>query len=283
MEEQALFELLSHPIRRNILKQLARHYLLTYSDLKEILHQNPGVIYHHLEKIRKLGLIQQRQETKEYELTPRGWIIVENMEVFLRNQERTEASRGHVARFFMNGILVDYLKRSPHRSLVELVVILIASLMLLRDVPVLVIGPFLIPTRVPLIPRIGFSISSFVILLSVIVFLSRILRSRADDSINTIGDLFSRELPFLSGLLLFPLISYLLLLLAWSLSFVISPIPEWLYWMLTVILHLSYVIIALFLFIGVKGLTLERSVVIIVIFQYSSLLLVFLLVTGAII
>ncbi len=54
--EQELFEILSHPLRRQILRLLNQYYIGTYTDLKEHVKSSPGVIYHHLQKLEKMKL-----------------------------------------------------------------------------------------------------------------------------------------------------------------------------------------------------------------------------------
>ena len=76
--EQELFEILSHPLRRQILRYLYQYYVITYSELRGHIGSSPGVIYHHLQKIEKLQLICQNDK-KEYKLTEKGNQIVNYM------------------------------------------------------------------------------------------------------------------------------------------------------------------------------------------------------------
>ncbi len=81
----------------------------------------------------------------------------------------------------------------------------------------------------------------------------------------------------MAGLLLFPLMSWGVLSVAWLLSFVLLPVPELLYWLLTIALHFSYLFVALSLLVGIKGMTLERAAIGAIILQYLALLVVLVL------
>lgn len=279
LDEQALFDVLSHPLRREILKMLAQHYLLTYSDLKTVLNQNPGVIYHHLEKLRQLELVQQRTGTKEYELTDLGWKVVQNVDLLFKNQQGLVFHQGPIVHFFSKGFLVEYVTKSASRSLVELSAVMLVLLLLLKDVPVLVIGPFLIPTtKMASFDRVLVSLAFFLIFIILFSVTSLVLGAKGKYS-NPDGNRV-RIVSLLAGSLLFPLISYVALLVAWLLSVAIHPLPEPLYWLLTGMLHVTYTMVALFLLIGVEKASLERAIVITMFFQYLALLASFLVVLG---
>ncbi|MFX0123858.1 MAG: ArsR/SmtB family transcription factor, partial [Candidatus Hodarchaeota archaeon] len=79
INEQELFDILSHTTRRMILRELNKQLYLSYSELQILIPQSPGVIYHHLEKLQEKGLIQQRKG-KEYELAPLGVQAVSYLE-----------------------------------------------------------------------------------------------------------------------------------------------------------------------------------------------------------
>jgi len=67
-EEVDVFKVLSHPLRREILKLIAKRGAASYKDLIQIVPK-PGALYHHL---RLLGDLIYQDEEKMYKLTPKG-------------------------------------------------------------------------------------------------------------------------------------------------------------------------------------------------------------------
>ncbi len=273
LDEQALFEVLSHPLRRKMLKLLAAHYILSYSDFKEILQQNPGVIYHHLEKIQSLNLVTQR-DTKEYELTPLGWKVVENMEILLRERLDEAFSQGFIVRLFKGGFLPSYLQHSPRRAAIELALLITVFVILTQDFPILVVGPFLLPTSIPFGQRLLFSILSSVLITFIYIVLV-FLFTNQEKRLRIFSD--RKNFSFFVGLLLFPMSSYLVVSLLWFSSFFLITLPEPIFWILTIGLHVWYLYVSLNILTGVKNVSFEKSVIITLIQQYVLLLLVFLL------
>lgn len=70
MEEQKLFEVLSHEIRRKIIRLLAKSRSVSYSELLYELRVDTGTLNYHLSKMREFI---EKDENGSYHLSNMGW------------------------------------------------------------------------------------------------------------------------------------------------------------------------------------------------------------------
>ncbi|MHA2054743.1 MAG: winged helix-turn-helix domain-containing protein [Candidatus Hodarchaeales archaeon] len=267
LDEQILFEILSHSTRRKILRILAQAVIVNYSDLQDAINQSPGVIYHHLEKLRKQGILQQRS-TKEYELTPMGLNIVEYMDNIKEKDLADFVTREPIQRYFLLIPLARIVKNSPFHWIMEVGLLLILTSAIQIDFPIQVIGPFLFPSSEPFLNRLVIQVLSFGLMIVLILSLAYLLAP------STSG---SSDLMLFRGILIFPFLSSLCCFVLWGVSLILTPVPSFFYWLLTLLLHGGYAYFSIHLLLKIKRISFERSLIIALIQSYTLLIVFFLL------
>ncbi|MFQ5981298.1 MAG: winged helix-turn-helix domain-containing protein [Candidatus Heimdallarchaeota archaeon] len=265
LDEQALFEILSHSLRRQILRELFQNSFLTYSDLQKALGHGPGVIYHHLQKLQELGFIDQRMN-KEYELTPKGHSLVVYMGRTSKEGSSIVASGASFQNYFLKIPLANIVLENPIRWMLELGFILVVMLAIQIDFPILVIGPFLLPSEDSFQLRIALQFAFFFIMA---VLLEGICLSWTPPTNN--------QLPFLSGLLVLPALSAGGVGLLWGLSIAFSEPPTWSFWLFIAVLNASYLYVIIHLLLRIKELSFERAVILALLTSYFFLFCVYFL------
>ncbi|MFQ5978971.1 MAG: winged helix-turn-helix domain-containing protein [Candidatus Heimdallarchaeota archaeon] len=259
IDEQALFEILTHSLRRQILRELFQNSFLTYSDLQQILGHGPGVIYHHLQKLQDLGFLHQR-ENKEYELTPKGHSLVVYMGRTSEEGSSVVTSSASFQNYFLKIPLANIVLENPVRWMVELGFILVVILVIQIDFPILIIGPFLLPSDLSFQLRIALQFAFFFLM---VLLLEGICLSWKPPANN--------QLPFLSGLLILPALSAGGVGLLWGLTIAFSDPPTWLFWVLIACLNASYLYIIIHLLLRIKELSFERAVILALLVSYLFL------------
>lgn len=268
LDEQELFEILSHPTRRTILRALSQGYYISYSDLQEILGQSPGVIYHHIEKLRDQGILQQRS-TKEYELTPAGLKIVTYMDKIKEEDLFTLLTQSKVHRIFLRAPVAKIVQNNPLHWTLEVGLIIIITSLIQINFPIQIIGPFLIPSLEPFLIRFLFQILTYIVWIAFIEFLAYLF---AKSSPRT------RRLTMISGLLVLPLLSSIFSSILWVTSLVLTSVPNALYWVLTLLLYVCYSYLLIHLLMTIRKISFEHSIIITLLQGYLYLGLVFFLV-----
>ncbi|MFX1285956.1 MAG: winged helix-turn-helix domain-containing protein [Promethearchaeota archaeon] len=265
ISEQELFNIMSHPTRRMILRELGQQLYLAYSELQILIPQSPGVIYHHLEKLQEKRLIQQR-ESKEYELTSLGIQAVS----FLKKLDNGDipSLAIHLSPF-QNLFLVIPLSRivlkNPQRWVIEIIPFIILLFLIQIDFPVLIVGPFLLPSVLQMHSRVFIEIVIFFLtFLLLFLFSGSPIKRSKDDTFALIAGLLS--LPFLS--LIASLILYLI-------SIILTAVPIIFFWLLTLMLQFCYAYIIIQLLMKITRLSFDKSIIVTLLMGYFFLLCVF--------
>ncbi len=269
-KEQEVFEVLSHEIRRKIIRLLAQHSFLAYSDLKKELKLSTGVLYHHLQKLQQMKLVSQRK-TKEYELTDQGYQLLEYL--------RTLESDDFLSMKFTTQVpgVVVFLKDLPIAKIVTwnpLAVALGSMLMLLIGIGVqlnfdlMFIGPYLIPTDEEALIKLVLELFTMLIGYAILEAAYHAVHGRQD---------WKKEGTFLSGLTLLPATSSLGMLILWVISLLIPILPEIIYWMIISALHVTYFLILFNLLMNIKKISAEKTIILVLLTFYVFLLLVHLM------
>ena len=266
INEQELFDILSHTTRRMVLRELSKQLYLAYSELQILIPQSPGVIYHHLEKLQEKGLIQQRK-SREYELTPLGVQAVS----YLNKLDDDDlpsviTSQSSFYEIFVKIPIWRLIQKNPLRWALEISGLTIILFFLQLNFPVLIIGPFLLPTTLELHFRIILELSVFLLMFLGLIIVN-LLVSKRRDVVN----------PLFTGLLFLPLFSFGASVLLYLLSLVFITVPSLLFWLLTVVLQLFYTYILIQLLHKISQVSFDRSVIITLLISYFFLLCVFIL------
>lgn len=256
LEEQAIFEVLSHAIRRQILRELALNILLTYSDFKQILGHGPGVIYHHLQKLQELGFLYQRPN-KEYELTSAGNSIVAYMNQATNGSVFTKEASTSLQNFFLIIPLAQTIIENPRRWFLESSLLLLFVLIIQIEFPILVIGLFLVPSDQSFPIRFGLQVVFF-------LAMALILEAGAFAWNHQSGN----HLQFLSSLSILPLLSAIGVAILWGSTEFISRVPEWFYWTTIGLLQGCYFYAVIHLLMHIKKLSFEQSAILALAISY---------------
>jgi DNA-binding transcriptional ArsR family regulator len=267
LDEQVVFEILSHPTRRKILRILTQEYYVNYSELQEVIGQSPGVIYHHLEKLREQGILQQRS-TKEYELTSRGLNVVAYMDKIQTEELAEYVPRSSVQNIFVVLPIGKFIQKNPFHWAVEVGLVFIITTFIQLEFPIQIIGPFLIPSLESFLIRFWLQILSYFIMVALVFILAQLLASQSSTS---------SSLHLISGLLILPLLSSLASCLLWGITLLSPSIPVEIYWLVTILLHVGYTYLMIHLLVVIRKLSLERSIIITLVQGYIFLLFVFIL------
>jgi DNA-binding transcriptional ArsR family regulator len=256
LEEQAIFEVLSHAIRRQILRELSLNILLAYSDFKQLLGHGPGVIYHHLQKLQELGFLYQRPD-KQYELTSAGKSIVAYMNQATDRSIFTKEASTDLQNFFLNIPLAQIILENPRRWLLESSLLVLFLLILQIEFPILVVGFFLIPSDLSFPIRLGLQAFFFLVM-------ALILEAGA-----FVWNPHSRNhLQFSNSLLIFPLLSAIGVAILWGSTEFISRVPEWFYWTTIGLLQGCYFYAVIHLLMHIKKLSFEQSAILALAISY---------------
>ena len=265
LDEQTIFEILSHTTRRKILRMLFQGGYMNYSEIQEVIGQSPGVIYHHLEKLRDQGILQQRS-TKEYELTTLGTNIVQYLDKM--NDEDSQLTKKSIQKYFFLIPLTKIVKNNPFHWVLEAGLILLLTSLIQIEFPIQIIGPFLFPSSESFLSRIFFQILGYGIMFLVIEIAAKILVPSNSAFIDLI---------LLRGFLIFPLLSSIFSFLLWGTSITLTTVPEPFFWLTTILLHVLYTYFLIHLLIKVKRISFEHSLIISLIQVYIFLIGYFLL------
>lgn len=267
LDEHEFFDLLSHPIRRQIIRILSQGIYVTYSDLKEILGLSPGGIYHHLEKLREQGILHQRS-TKEYELTSTGLKVVEYMDKIQEEDSHSIITQSPIRKLFLFFPLAGFIQKNPIHWTVEAGLLFLITTLIQVEFPIQIIGPFLLPSLEPFANRFLFQLLSFLLMVTIVVILAQILSK---------PPYRSSHLVMISGLLVLPLLSSIASCILWVITFTGTYVPAGIYWMLTILLLTSYAYLLIHLLIHIKKLSVERAIIITLVQGYAFLTFIFLL------
>ena len=269
--EQQVFDVLSHEIRRKIMRLLAQHSFLAYSDLKKELKLSTGVLYHHLQKLQQLNLVTQR-ETKEYELTSEGYHLLE----YVRSLENDEViTRGS---FMASSPTASVLLKSvpiarmvawnPLGVALGSLLIIFLGVVIQANFDIMFMGPYLVPTEETFEIKLLLEILTFIIAYAVLEGVYHFFYSNRD---------LKKELVYLSGILVLPAISSGGVILLWLFSQIIPVLPEIIFWLVIFILHALYFLVMFNLLVNIKRTAVDKSLFFVLGLFYLFLLFVHLL------
>ncbi|MFX1245646.1 MAG: winged helix-turn-helix domain-containing protein [Promethearchaeota archaeon] len=147
--EAALFRSLGHPLRRRVIRFVNDRGSVSYSDLRDAFHIEPGTLYFHLEQLMTSDaplLVQSKEKT--YDITPLGRLAA----TFLTQATDITPSIAppsstvqhprlrQLAYYLGFAPLFRYLTRRDDRLVLESVITLAALTYLFTVVPLLFIG-----------------------------------------------------------------------------------------------------------------------------------------------
>ncbi|MHA1302885.1 MAG: ArsR/SmtB family transcription factor [Candidatus Heimdallarchaeaceae archaeon] len=268
----ALFEALSHPIRRQILKKLAEEEEVSYTQLVETTNLKAGPLYHHLKVIS--NLIYQ-SEKKLYRLTEEGEKAIALLEAselgsIEQIKERTKVYPLTIFGFSL-APLVNYFAKHSYRTLVEFIVLSIILGYFAKSNSFLILGNFVISYRTTLLYSYLSIILSWLFLGGSGELFSRVIYKRKEKTVE-----------FLSVTSLLFLPNFLFILTIWAISLFSSSIliiPAYLLY----ILYFFFQVWTFFILttsLGVlKQLSVEKSAILALVINYFQMItLIFILI-----
>lgn len=125
--EQRLYEALSHPIRRRILRLIAERGFTTYSDLIAELELTPGSLYHHLGSMKDLVV---QDEDKRYLFSSLGTQATKLLDTgtgyVATNpaQNMLELRKNPLFEIFSLQSLITTLNKAPIHSIMESILVI---------------------------------------------------------------------------------------------------------------------------------------------------------------
>lgn len=265
LDEHEFFDLLSHPIRRQIIRILSQGFYVTYSDLKETLGLSPGGIYHHIEKLREQGILRQRS-TKEYELTTTGLKVIEYMDKIQEEDLHGVIIQSPIRKLFLFLPLAGFIQKNPIRWTVESGLLLLITTLIQVEFSIQIIGPFLLPSLEPFANRILFQMLSFLLMVIIVGILAQILSK---------PPYRTSHLVMINGLLALPLLSSIASCILWVITLTGTHVPAGIYWIVAIALLSSYAFLLIHLLMQIKKLSFERAIIITLIQGYAFLILIF--------
>ena len=268
LDEHEFFDLVSHPVRRQIIRLLSQGIYVTYSDLKEFLDMSPGGIYHHLEKLREQGILHQRSN-KEYELTSTGLKVIEYLDRIHDDEFQSLITQSPIRKLFLFLPLAGYIQKNPIHWIVEAGLLFLVTTLIQVEFPVQIIGPFLLPSLETFAHRFLFQLLSFILMVILVVILAQQFSKPLHHTSNLI---------LIGGLLVLPLLSSIASCVLWVITLSGTYVPAEIFWLVTIVLLSSYVFLLIHLLIQIKKLSVERAIIVTLIQGYAFLTLVFLFV-----
>lgn len=264
IKEQELFDILSHTTRRMILRELSKQLYLSYSELQVLIPQSPGVIYHHLEKLQEKGLIQQRK-SKEYELSSLGVQAVSYLEKLDDDDiPSVVTSLTPFHNLFSKIPLSRIILKNPLRWTIEIAALTVLLFFFQINFPVLIMGPFLLPSTLQLHSRIFMEMIIFLLMFLLLTGLNFLISKKSKEL-----------LPLIAGLLVLPLLSFAASSLLYLISIIFLTVPSLFFWLLTFILQFCYVYVLIHLLNKISRLSFDKSIIITLLTSYFFLLCVF--------
>ncbi|MFX0185927.1 MAG: winged helix-turn-helix domain-containing protein [Candidatus Hodarchaeota archaeon] len=266
LDEHEFFDLVSHPVRRQIIRLLSQGIYVTYSDLKEFLDMSPGGIYHHLEKLREQGILRQRS-TKEYELTATGLKVIEYLDRIQDDEFQGIIAQSPIRKLFLFLPLAGFIQKNPIHWIVEAGLLFLVTTLIQIEFPIQIIGPFLLPSLEPFTHRFLFQLLSFLLMVILVLILAQLFSKPLYRTSNLI---------LVSGLLVLPLLSSIASCILWLITLSDTYVPAEIYWIVTIVLLSSYAYLLIHLLIQIKKISVERAIIVTLIQGYAFLTFVFL-------
>ncbi len=268
ISEDLLFEVLAHKTRRQILKELSRNIICSYSMLKAEIKVSTGVLYHHLQKLMEAHLVFQRPD-KEYELTPLGLNVVR----FLEQNKGEEIPlsvdskyRGNSASVFMQNLLealpfASVILSHKYHVLLETVLVLAICINFQLQIGMWFFGPFLIPTFLAFPWFLLLEVLGVFIQVAFMELVPRVVFGRTENSHPlAIGN---------ASLASFSALGIIALWVAYQLA---PDLPSFLYWPLIIILQLIYLLLGAQMLVKFKRLSWDRALLVSLGAQYVFLI-----------
>jgi len=125
--EQRLYEALSHPIRRKILRLIAEQGFTTYSDLIAELELTPGSLYHHLGSLKDLVVQDEEKRYRFSSLGARATKLLDTGTGYVATnpaQNMLEVRRNPFFEIFSFQSLITTLNNAPIHSILESILII---------------------------------------------------------------------------------------------------------------------------------------------------------------
>ena len=134
--EEDVFTILSHPVRRKILKEIFEFRSLSFSTIKSWGHST-GSIYHHLKSMNQFVC---QDGNKQYILTEDGHDLCR---WFLDSDGGNAKVDQIVAFSSRNALFIQFVEQHQKSSLSFMILFLISTLIVISSSDVLILGPFL--------------------------------------------------------------------------------------------------------------------------------------------
>lgn len=256
--EEEIFSILSHPIRRRILTYIFENKWITFSILSKEWDLKTGPIYHHLSKLKSIVV---QDELNQYVLNETG---VNVCEWYLKSDN----GRSTVTKIDVFTSLAYPMVRSINNNKNKMIGLLIISYFLgiyaSYQLKIAIVGPFLLPkpdlisSNQVMIFNTGVIISLLAMyLVPIYIFL---IKDKAGMIDLSIGYLLSNVLSMLIIIILFSIANIGSFVIPIYLWFALSQISQLFY----LILNLSYLVVN-------HGISVEKGIIVILSHLYVIL------------
>ncbi len=252
LEEDQIFSILAHPVRRRILSEIFSNGYLSFSIMSKEWKIATGTLYHHLNTLKPL--VTQNNES-QYILTEEGFEV---SKWFLKS-DKAKLKVQKIDTYSTYGLeLVDKILNYSDYVLILSIVITLLSVYLSAGLQVILLGPMIVRSSSEMTDwEFRFINLSITILIVLMIQLPGILQNKKWDKKQTIIALFS----------IIP--SFILIIALYLLSYFIQiPINELVWILISIIFQIFYVITNNAYNINYSKLKLERSILTILVNLY---------------
>lgn len=243
-DEEHIFSILAHPIRRQALKYIYNNHGASFTQLSDELQISTGSIYHHL---KELDTLIMQSEQKKYKLTDRGTEVVEQYLHQSRIKVQQIESFTYITNKYFNLIIEKY-----PSSIILIMGIIILGNLLASQTETFLLGAVIIPaTDINYSTRLIGSILYTIFLLTIYYLLVFIQRG-GSPKLNSILNVYT-----ISLLVSNTIIITLFLLL----QVFVFTIPLWLFILLNIISQVWFVSVITAGTIQYHGLPVSASII----------------------
>ena len=252
IEEDMIFSILAHPVRRRILSEIFSNGYLSFSIMSKEWKIATGTLYHHLNTLKPL--VTQNSES-QYILTEEGFEV---SKWFLKS-DKAKLKVQRVDTYSTFGLkLVDFILNNSDYLLILSVIITLVGIYISSSNKVIILGPLIILSSSTMsdwqFRLINLSITIMIVFL---IQFSCIVQNKTWNKEQVIITLFS----------IIP--SFLLLIILYLLSYLTQiQINEFVWILISVVFQIFYIILNNAYNINYSKLKLERSILTILINLY---------------
>ncbi|WEU41051.1 MAG: winged helix-turn-helix domain-containing protein [Candidatus Odinarchaeum yellowstonii] len=125
-EDEKIYKILSHKVRRKIIQLIGDSGTSTYTEIAREVDLEPGTLYHHIDYLKEY--VEQDQQ-KRYRLTPLGqaaYRLIHDGKLMVHSSSKSKAGGSRLSDLISLGPLYRYAAENPLRLLPEVIIILAA-------------------------------------------------------------------------------------------------------------------------------------------------------------